>query len=91
MNTKTLLDIAVLGDGSLTAPLEHVKVLPTRRGGHDGYVAVVRAIHELAAGDVEVTIAGVDHTKARDAIRTVAPARLRRPTAAEIRAAGEQR
>jgi hypothetical protein len=87
---KTAIEHTALSDASVAVVDDLVKVMPTRPGGRDGYLARVRKI-ELAREHVEVTVAGIGVSRARDAVRTVAPSRLRRPTAAELRTIGADR
>lgn len=76
---KTPLDVATISDHHGTVVVgDTVRVLPSKPGRHDAFTAVVREIHRTAAGTVEVTVAGVDVIRARDAIRVFTPDRLRR-------------
>lgn len=87
---KAAMESTALSDATTAAVDDVVKVLPSRAGGRDGFLARVRKIEDVA-GVVEVTVAGIGVTRARDAVRTVPPTRLRKPTAGEIRTVGADR
>lgn len=76
---KIAVDVAVIGEhhGSVVVG-DRVRVLPSRPGRHDAFVAVVREIHQTDSGQVEVTVAGVDIVRARDAVRVLTPGQIRR-------------
>lgn len=89
MAVKVRVDDMILGDGTASFVGAIVRVLPTKPGGRDGYLARVRRIDSTRTG-VEVEVGGIDVTRCNQSIRTLPPARLRQPTALELRTVGER-
>lgn len=72
-----LLESTRITGGTITLG-DIVKVTPSKPGGHDGFQARVRRIVENAVGDIDIEVSAVASLRARDAVRTFPPSRLRR-------------
>lgn len=83
-SVKVRVDDVELGDGTPSFVGDIVKVLPTKAGGRDGYLAVIRRVVATTAG-VEVDVAGIGVRRACQLQRTYLPTRLRAANAAELR------
>lgn len=80
----TLLDSIALGGRNHVRSGDQVRVLPSKPGRHDGFVADVRRIVATPSGLVEVEVLGAPVGRPR-AFRTFTPDRLRRVRRTEAR------